>query len=125
MKKTSSKGNSELLTQAAIAAIEDKKGYDIVMLDMTEVDGAICDYFIICHGTSDTQVNAIADSVERGVKTDVHENPWHVEGKENCTWVLLDYSNVVVHIFEKATRDFYKLEDLWADAKKTLIREGY
>ncbi|MCB0482144.1 MAG: ribosome silencing factor [Flavobacteriales bacterium] len=124
MKKNSITSNSKELTQAVVKALEDKKAEDIVILNLSETDGAVCDYFVICHGTSTTHVNALADTVERMVKTNIHERPWHVEGKENCSWILLDYTNVVVHVFEKTMRDFYKLEELWADAQKTLIREN-
>lgn len=117
--------SSDELSQAAITALEEKKGYRIILLDLKEVENTVCDFFVICHGNSDTQVSALADSVEREVKTKLRERPWHIEGKENKSWVLLDYSNVVVHIFQREVRDFYKLEDLWADAKSVLIREDY
>lgn len=77
----------------------------------------MADYFIICEASNERQVNAIADQLEREVRKKIKEKPWHVEGKENLEWVLIDYFNVVVHIFKKETRKFYALEDLWADGE--------
>jgi ribosome-associated protein len=79
----------------------------------------VCKYFVICHGDSNTQVSALADSVIKTVRVETGEKVWHKEGLNNATWVLLDYSDVVIHIFQKEYRDFYKLEELWADAKLT------
>ena len=77
----------------------------------------MCDYFIICHADSTTQVSALAESVEDTVRIEMGEKPWNSEGQTNATWILLDYSNVVVHVFQRETREFYNLEELWADAK--------
>lgn len=114
--------SSEALSDIIIKGIEEKKGNEIVLLDLREISSAVCDFFIICHGNSDTQVKSIAESIEDEVRIQLSEKPWHVEGKDNAEWILLDYSNVVVHIFQKNTRDFFKLEDLWADAKATYIK---
>lgn len=97
-------------------SIEEKNGHDIICLNLTNVESAISDYFIICHGNSTTQVNAIASHIEKEVKEKKEESPFHTEGKENEEWILLDYFNIVVHIFLDEKRTFYQLEELWADA---------
>ena len=99
-----------------IEGIEEKKGQRIVCLDLSEFNIAICDYFVICHGTSRTHVGAIAESVETYVKKHTGGFPSRREGIANSEWVLLDYLDVVVHIFQEEVRDHYKLEELWADA---------
>lgn len=101
---------TRLITQA----IMDKKGHRLVNIDLREVDHAICDTFIICHGESSTQVGAITDSIQKKLKV-AGIRPHHVEGVQNCQWVLLDYFDVLVHVFLEEFRDFYRLEELWAD----------
>ncbi len=96
--------------------IFEKKGERVLKLDFRSLENSVCDYFIICHGNSVTQVDSITESVEMTVKKNTGEIPHHREGTENCIWVLLDYGNVVVHIFQEQYRDFYNLESLWADA---------
>lgn len=110
------------LAEAVINGIQEKKGREIICLNLRQIENAVCDYFIICHGDSDKQVNAIADSVITEVRKAIREKPWHKEGFENAEWILLDYFDVVVHIFKKETRDFYKLEELWADGE-TMFKE--
>lgn len=105
----------QLVTQI-ISGIEDVKGQDIDILDLREIENTVCDYFIICSGTSRTHVNAIAGSVEKTVSKKLKEKPWHVEGSMNSEWILIDYVNVVVHVFQKHTREFYDIEGLWGDA---------
>lgn len=117
--KTKVKVNTEEIVNAAIEGILKKKGKDPVSLDLREIENAVCKYFIICHGDSNTQVEALADSVIETVREETGEKAWHKEGLNNATWVLLDYSDVVIHIFQKEYRDFYKIEELWADAKLT------
>ncbi len=117
--KSSIKSNTEEIVKAAVEGILKKKGKDAVSLDLTEIENSVCKYFVICHGDSNTQVEALADSVLETVKEETGEKAWHKEGLNNATWVLLDYSDVVVHIFQKEYRDFYKIEELWADAKLT------
>jgi len=107
--------------EAVVQGIQEVKGKDIVHLDLREVPNTVCDHFIICHGDSDTQVDAIAGSVEKTVRERTGERPWHTEGKENRGWVVLDYIDVVVHIFHRSKREFYGLEQLWSDA----IRKTY
>lgn len=109
-------GESELLTENIIKAIQDKKGDNITCLNLKNIDAAVTDYFIICDGTSNTQVSAIKDSIEKEVREALGEKPWHIEGTNNAEWILMDYVNVVVHIFQKETRDFFNIEGLWADA---------
>lgn len=119
--KARAKGETYLaeLEETIIDAILDKKGEQVVSLDLRKIGDAVADIFIICHATSKVQVKAIADNIDKKVKQNLGENPWHCEGFENFEWVLLDYVNVVVHIFMKAKRDFYQLEELWQDAERT------
>lgn len=104
------------LIEAIAAGIQDKKGKNIVALDLKKFDGAICDGFVICHADSTTQVEAIARGVEERVKEEIGEKVWRVEGLTNGVWVVMDFGNVMVHIFQTELRDFYRLEELWADA---------
>ncbi len=97
--------------------IQEKKGHDIVSLDLRNIKNAVADFFIVCHGDSKTQVDAIARSVEEEVYKKFKEDPFHMEGKGNAEWILIDYFNVVVHIFQKEKREFYGIEKLWADAE--------
>jgi ribosome-associated protein len=113
------------LITGIIKGIEEVKGNDITILDLREIDNTVCDYFIICNGTSNTQVNAIVGSVQKMVSKELKDKPWHVEGAENAEWVLMDYVNVVVHVFQKHIREFYDIEGLWGDAKVTSIQANY
>lgn len=115
--------SSAKLVEAIINGIQEKKGKDIVSLDLGNVKNAICDYFVICHCDSAPHVLAVADSVDFEVEKNCGETPWHKEGYENAEWILLDYFNVVVHVFLKEKRDFYKIEQLWADAKVNEVVE--
>ena len=105
------------MVEAAATAMTDKKAVNPVILDFTGVNGAICDAFVICHGTSRTQVEALAGHVIETVKKETGQNPWHREGFENAEWILIDYGDVVIHIFLEERRRFYNLEQLWADAR--------
>lgn len=111
------KPTSENLAEAAVRGIQEVKGHEILSIDLRKLPNSVSDFFIICHGTSNTQVEAIARSVEKTVYSELKEDPLHKEGKENATWILLDYFNVVVHIFAEEARRFYNLETLWADAE--------
>ena len=104
------------LIETIVSAIEDKKGKNIVSLDLLGFDGAICSHFIVCNADSTTQVCAIADGIEERVLEKLGEKVWRVEGQQNGVWVAMDYVDVVVHIFQTELRGFYKLEELWADA---------
>jgi ribosome-associated protein len=118
-RKKTIKTNTKEIVDSAVEGILKIKGQNIVSLDLTEIENSVCKYFVICHGDSNTQVSALADSVIKTVRVETGEKVWHKEGLNNATWVLLDYSDVVIHIFQKEYRDFYKLEELWADAKLT------
>lgn len=109
------------LVNTIVEAIQDKKGENITILNMQQLESSICDYFIICEGNSTAQVDTIADSVEELTRVRLKDKPLHVEGRENATWILLDYHNVIVHIFHRDTREFYALESLWSDAERTDI----
>jgi ribosome-associated protein len=122
IKTTMTKKKEELsLKDLIIEAIKEKKGQEIVVINLKELKQSIADYFIICHGNSNTQVETIADFIERHTRTEIRERPLHVEGTNNAQWVLLDYSDVIVHVFQEPYRRFYNLEDLWADAHQELI----
>ena len=111
------------LKEAVVHGILKKKGKEVMILDLQELENAVCRFFVLCHGESNVQVDAIAQSVEETVKEEVNEKVWHREGLKLAQWVLLDYGDLVVHIFQKPFREFYNLEGLWADARKELIEE--
>lgn len=113
------KSEGEILATTIIKAIADKKGKQILSLDLRNIDTAVTDFFVICHGTSRPQLEAIADGIHEAVHRKMGLKPWHKEGFENAEWILLDYVDVVVHIFRQDKRDFYQLEKLWADAKSS------
>jgi len=106
-----------------IEAIREKKGHRIVNIDLTEVENSICDCFIICHGESVTQVGAIAESIDKKMTEETGIRAHHVEGIQNSQWVLIDYFDVLVHVFLEEYRDFYRLEELWADGKVKMVAE--
>ncbi len=122
---TKDKVSTDQLISVIISGIEDVKGKEIRILDLRDIENTVCDYFIICEGTSNTQVNAIVNSVQKKVSKELKDNPWHVEGADNAEWVLLDYVNIAVHVFQKQTREFYDIESLWGDAKTTVIETSY
>lgn len=107
---------SAYLSELAIYGMQEKKGNEIVRLDLRNVFSSVSDYFVICHADSATQVKAIANSVEDEIFKATHEEPWRKEGLEYGEWILLDYIDVVVHIFRTDKREFYGVEDLWGDA---------
>lgn len=117
--------NSDALISTILEGIEDVKGKEIKILDLREIENTVCDYFIICEGNSNTQVNAIVNAVQKKVSKTLKDHPWHVEGSENAEWVLMDYVNVVVHVFQKHIRQYYDIESLWGDAKTTIIETSY
>ncbi|MGS2739127.1 ribosome silencing factor [Sinomicrobium sp. M5D2P17] len=121
-KKNSS---ADQLIAIILKGIEDVKGKDINILDLREIENTVCDYFIICNGTSNTQVNAIVNSIQKTVSKEIKDKPWHVEGTDNAEWVLMDYVNVVVHVFQKHIREYYDIEGLWGDAKVTAVPTDY
>jgi ribosome-associated protein len=124
MAKTKKLHEGLVLSDLAVHGLIEKKGKDIVTLDLRNIRHAVTDYFVVCHGDSNTQVDALADSVEYEIHKATGENPWHREGKENSEWVILDYVHMVVHIFQKDKREFYGIESLWADAPMNKVAEG-
>jgi len=114
MKKKSD--GAEVLLSSIVQGIFEKKGLNVLKIDLRKLENRITDYFVICHANSTTQVSAICDSVEETVRTRAGEKPVHTEGLDNCFWVLLDYGDVIVHIFLEEHRNFYSLESLWGDA---------
>lgn len=119
------KTNTDTLLTHIIEGIEEVKGEDINVLDLREIENNVCQYFVVCSGNSNTQVRAISSSVQKVVSKAVHEKPWHVEGQDSSEWILMDFVDVVVHIFQKQTRSHYDIESLWGDAKQTLIESNY
>ena len=115
------KENANLLLEEIIRGIENVKGEDIQKMDLREIENTPCDFFVICSGNSNTQVSAIVNSVQKTVSKALKEKPLHTEGLEVAEWVLLDYVNVVVHVFQKKTREYYNIEELWGDAISTQI----
>ena len=123
MGKTKEVKESQVILEVAIKGLQEVKGENIVCIDLTGVENAVCDYFLICTGNSNTQVNALAASVKKELKDSLGETPWHTEGFGNAEWIILDYVNTVIHVFQEEARDFYNLEGLWADAKISKIEE--
>lgn len=107
---------TKALVDAVVEGIQEKKGKNITVLDMTGIENTITSYFVICDGDSNVHVDTIADSVEDYVRKKLDDKPLHIEGKSNAEWVLVDYMDVVVHVFQRPVRAFYNLEGLWADA---------
>lgn len=120
-----SKTNSDELITLILNGIEEVKGHNINLLDLREIENTVCDYFIICNGTSNTHVNAIVSSIQKTVSRAINDKPWHVEGSDNAEWVLMDYINIVVHVFQKQIREFYDIEGLWGDAKVTVVESSF
>jgi ribosome-associated protein len=116
---TKKKKPSSKLINSVIKGLEEKKGFDIKLMDLTNIPNAVTGVFIICSGNSTTQVDALADSVLDEVFNATKEKPWHTEGYDNKEWILIDFVDVVVHVFLPEIREFYGLEELWADAKVT------
>jgi ribosome-associated protein len=108
---------TNILLENIINAIQDVKGKEIVSLDLRKIDSAICKYFVICTGTSNTHVNSIESNIKKTISRDLGEKPFHIEGNNIGEWVLMDYSDIIVHVFQKKTRAFYNIEDFWGDAK--------
>ncbi|WP_114778391.1 ribosome silencing factor [Botryobacter ruber] len=117
MKETKVEANSDILAELVVKGMQEKKASDIVVMNLKSLKNAVSDYFVIASATSDTQLDAIATSIEEEVYKAIHQNPWQSEGRINKEWVLLDYVDVVAHIFLKDKREFYALEELWGDAR--------
>ena len=123
MPKKKKVADSEKLCEAIVKGMQEKKATDIVVMDLREVKNAVADFFVLCSGNSDRQLEAISDSVDEEVFKALKEKPWHMEGKNNKEWMILDYISVVTHIFRKDRRQFYALEKLWGDSEITEIEE--
>ena len=122
--KTTVKKDATLeLVKAIVHGMEEKKGRNIVYLDLRNIPNSVCEFFVLCDAESTTQVNALAYSVEESVKKKTGESPWHMEGLSNNQWILIDYVNVVAHVFQTPYREFYNIEKLWADAELTVVSE--
>ena len=117
--------NESSLIDQIIKGIENVKGEEIQVMDLNNIENTPCKYFIICSGNSNTQVLAIVNSILKKVSKKIKEKPFHTEGLGTAEWVLIDYINVVVHVFQKKTREFYNIEELWGDAKSTLVTSNY
>ena len=124
MKEKKKELSSEELCHLIVNGMLEKKAIDIVVMDLRKINSAITDFFVICSGNSDTQLDAINTSVDEEVYKVTGQSPWHKEGRQIKEWILMDYVNVVVHIFKKDRREFYDLESLWGDAKITAIDEA-
>lgn len=111
----------DFLVESIIEGIQEKKGYDIVVVDMTDIEEAVCSRFVICQGNSPSHIQAITDSVEEWVRKHAQTKPSAIDGLRNAQWVAVDYGSVIVHIFLPEAREFYDLEHLWADAKVSHI----
>lgn len=116
--------SSEVLSEWVVEGMLEKKAMDVVVMDLREIKHAVADYFVICSGSSDTQIDAISDSIEEQIHKQSKQNPWKREGRQNKEWILLDYVDVVAHVFNKEKRSFYGLEELWGDAKVTRIEDN-
>lgn len=121
MNKGIDNNDSQILCDTIVEGMQENKANDIVVLDLREIESAVCDFFVICSGDSSTQVDGICNSVARYTRENLSEKPWKLEGKNNSEWILMDYVSVVAHVFYKETRTFYDIEDLWADGKRTDI----
>jgi ribosome-associated protein len=117
--------DADQIVAEIIKGLEEVKAQEIQILDLRSIENTVCDYFVICSGTSNTQVNAIVNSVQKIVSKSLKEKPWHIEGSDNAEWVLMDYVHVVVHVFQKHIREFYDIEGLWGDAKSVSVETAY
>ena len=121
MQENSKAFTSKKISDLVVEGMSEKKALDITLLDLRKVNNAVADYYVICSGASDTQIDAISDSIEEIVFKSTKSRPWKREGKQNKEWILIDYVDVVVHIFKKDKREFFALEDLWGDGIITKV----
>ena len=113
------------LVDVIVKGMQEKKAENITVIDLRDIDNSVCDYFVISNANSNTQLNAIADSVQKETIEVLGDKAWHKEGTDSSEWILMDYVNVVAHIFQTPVRDFYALEELWGDAQITKINAAY
>jgi ribosome-associated protein len=109
--------NTDSLINKIIEGIEEVKGQNTTIIDLRDLENAVAQYYIISDGTSSTQVNAISDSIRKTVSKALQQKPWHIEGRNNSEWILMDYVDVVVHVMQKPVREYYAIEELWGDGK--------
>ena len=119
------KSTEDALISNIISGIENVKGLDVNLLDLRDIENTVCSYFVVCTGSSNTHVNAIVSAVQKTVSKELREKPFHTEGIDNSEWVLIDYVNIVVHVFQRQIREYYNIEGLWGDAKTTKIASNY
>ena len=119
------KSTEDSLISNIISGIDNVKGLEVSLLDLRDIENTVCSYFVVCTGSSNTHVNAIVSSIQKTVSKELKEKPFHTEGNDNAEWVLIDYINVVVHVFQRQTRECYNIEELWGDAKATKIASNY
>lgn len=119
------KANKEaaLVTESIVKGLFEKKGEKVALIDLRSIENRICDYFVITDAPSTKQVDSLAWSVEDVVRKETGHRPYHIEGRENCIWILLDYGDILVHIFQQPYREFYNLESLYADGKITILED--
>lgn len=115
--KSSTKKQTNGLLDSIVDGMQEKKAKNITILDLNKIENRIADFFVICDADSTTHVNAIADSIEEVVLKQTGEKPYHSEGQQNSEWILIDYINIVVHVFMRETREYYNIEGLWGDAE--------
>jgi ribosome-associated protein len=120
---TKASNSADNLIAQIILGVDEVKGLEVKLLDLRNIENTVCDYFIVCTGTSNTHVSAISGSIQKIVSKAIHEKPFHTEGLDNAEWVLMDYIDVVVHVFQREVREHYNIEELWGDAEITLIAQ--
>ena len=119
------RSTEDSLISNIVYGIENVKGLDVSILDLRDIENTVCKYFVVCTGSSNTHVSAIVSAIKKTVSKELEEKPFHTEGNENAEWVLIDYINVVVHVFQKQIREYYNIEELWGDAKTTKVASNY
>ena len=119
------KSTEDSLISNIVDGIENVKGLDVSILDLRDIENTVCKYFVVCTGSSNTHVSAIVSAITKKVSKEMKEKPFQTEGNENAEWVLIDYINVVVHVFQKQIREYYNIEELWGDAKTTNVASNY
>ena len=119
------RSTEDSLISNIVYGIENVKGLDVSILDLRDIENTVCKYFVVCTGSSNTHVSAIVSAIKKTVSKELKEKPFHTEGNENAEWVLIDYINVVVHVFQKQIREYYNIEELWGDAKTTKVASNY
>ena len=120
-----SRSTEDSLISNIVYGIETVKGLDVSILDLRDIENTVCRDFVVCTGSSNTHVSAIVSAIKKTVSKELKEKPYHTEGNENSEWVLIDYINVVVHVFQKQIREYYNIEELWGDAKTTKVASNY